>query len=112
MSFRQYLLVLAFLIPSTASASIVLGYHSEEPAPQIAELLSSISPAGEDIEIRPFADAGLLNQAIAKSEIDLAILEEPARALDNVTMLSELYPVVLHILYRGETPPISIKALL
>jgi len=112
MSFKHYLLALAVLIPIPASASVVLGYHSEEPAPQIAELLSSISPKGENIEIKPFANVDLLNQAIAEKKIDLAILEEPTRSLDDVTMLSELYPVVLHILYRGEVQPDSIKELL
>lgn len=112
MSFRHYALALALLIPASASASVVLGYHSEEPAPQIAELLSSMSSSGEDIEIRAFADAGLLKQAVADRAIDLAILEEPSHNQDDITMLSELYPVVLHILYRGEVPPNSIRELL
>lgn len=112
MSVRHYLLALVFIVPSAASASITLGFLSEEPAPQLAKLLSSNNPTGEDIQLKPFADAGLLNQALGDGEVDLAILEEPTVAGQNVTMLSELYPVVLHILYRGENSPESIAKLL
>ena len=112
MSVKHYLLALVFIVPGAASASITLGFHSEEPAPQLAKLLSSNNPTGEDIQLRPFADASLLNQALVDGEVDLAIFEEPTVAGQNVTMLSELYPVVLHLLYRGENTPGSISELL
>ncbi|MEM8561883.1 MAG: hypothetical protein AAGF57_06590 [Pseudomonadota bacterium] len=85
-----------------AQSELLLGTHTDEPAPTIGALLVDNPPEGFTITLRPFANVGELRSALADGSIDLALLEETGDNEANAALITELYPSVLHVLTRGD----------
>ena len=85
-----------------AQSELLLGIHTDEPAPSIAALLADNPPAGYGIEVRPFANVQDLKSALSNGHIDLALIEETASPPPGASLITELYPSVLHVLVRGD----------
>ncbi len=99
------LAILLALLALPVRAELVLGVHPEEPAPSIARLLAGLTADEQAIRVRPFESGEHLSVALQAGEIDLGILEDPGQPLPGVSLVADLYPSVLHVLYRGgETP--------
>jgi hypothetical protein len=86
-----------------AEQALVLGIHTDEPAPKIGALIANSSPAGYAIELKSFASVELLREELEAGNIDLALLEETGATEKGAAMITEIYPSVLHVLYRGES---------
>ncbi len=87
------------------AAALTLGIHAEEPAPTIGELLASLTPNEQAISLRPYASSAELNAALLAGEVDLGIIEDGGEPQPGLALVADLYPSVLHILYReGNTP--------
>jgi hypothetical protein len=112
MKLAPALTVLLCLAGGPALAELELGVHTDEPAPTVAALMGSLQPQGENITVRAFSDASALTAALATGEIDLALLEETASAVPGITSVADLYPGVLHILYRSIATPANVGELL
>lgn len=94
------------LLASTATqATLLLGVHAEEPAPTIGRLIAQLSPNEERIELRSFPSSDDIIAAMQAGEVQLGIIEDSARALPDIALVADLYPSVLHVLYRGSAPP-------
>jgi TRAP-type uncharacterized transport system substrate-binding protein len=91
---------------------LVLGVHTEEPAPTIAQLLAEIKPDGQEITVRAFDDVASLGEELAAGTIDLALLEGIGGNASGIMLVADLYPSVLHILYRGDQTPGPVDELL
>ena len=112
MLFRSCLLFLCCSVSLAAQGQLVLGVHTDEPAPSVGEVLSRLVPESVGLEVRPFSDAEALASAVANGDIALALLEEPVTTRAGLSSIAELYPSVLHILYRAEQRPAGIRELL
>ena len=97
-------LCLAALAGASAQAEIRLGVHSEEPAPTIGGLIAGLTPAEQAIRLVSFHSSRDVLKALAAGEVDVGIVEEAGLGADGVSLVAELYPSVLHILYRGQRP--------
>ncbi len=106
------LLVLLALLALPARAALVLGVHPEEPAPSIARLLAGLTPDEQAISVRPFESGEQLSAALQAGDIDLGILEDPGAPLTGLALVADLYPSVLHVLYRGSDTPRDLGELL
>lgn len=104
--------MLMALCSCAAQAQLVLGVHTEEPAPTIAQLLTQIQPDDQAITVRAFDDVVSLGEELASGAIDLALLEGIGSNTRDVTLVADLYPSVLHILYRGDQTPATVAELL
>ncbi len=100
------------LLAWPAQAALVLGVHPEEPAPIIASLIARLTPGDEPIELRSYESGKQLAVALEAGEVDLGILEDPGEMLTGLTLVADLYPGVLHLLYRGEAVPANLGELL
>jgi TRAP-type uncharacterized transport system substrate-binding protein len=100
----RYVLALALLLCSqglAAQRELVLGIHTDEPAPSIGALLASARPDGHTIRVQSFASVEKLREELEAGRIDFALLEETGTAEAGASMVAEVYPSVLHVLYRG-----------
>jgi DNA-binding transcriptional LysR family regulator len=95
-----------------SAAELTLGVHTEDPAHSIASLLAQASPTGTHITITAFNSAAEIERQLRSGELDLAVIEEPAENWPTVAVISDLYPSVLHLLYKPATEPISIYQIL
>lgn len=109
---RAGLLLLACLLSLGARADLLLGMHTEEPAPTVARLLAELEPEGHSIQLMPFGDVAALTAALTVGSIDLALLEGTQGDTSGIGLVADLYPSVLHVLYRGDETPASIGELL
>ena len=98
---RCWVACLAILTSPAALAEIRLGVHSEEPAPTIGELISTLTPAGRGIRIVAFDSSQQVLESLQAGEVDLGIVEEAGQAGEGLGLVEELYPSVLHMLHRG-----------
>ena len=103
-------LLLGLAVPG--HAELLLGAHAEEPAPSVAALYDGVEIDDQLIHTRPYDDVSALLAALQGGQIQLAILEEPAAALAGVNLIADLYPSVLHILYREPAAPESLGEVL
>ena len=101
----------ALLISSPAAASLRLGIHAEEPAPSVAGLMQRRLPELA-LEVNVFEDARVLVDALQSGDLDLAFVEEPTQDISGISMISTLYPSVLHILVPQDEPVQSLDDLL
>ncbi|MEM6582732.1 MAG: hypothetical protein AAF699_15740, partial [Pseudomonadota bacterium] len=85
-----------------AQSELLLGIHTDEPAPSIGALLAENPPEGYSIVLEPFADVQQLRSALTDGNIDLALLEETGGDEPGAALITELYPSVLHVLTRGD----------
>lgn len=104
--------MLIVLCSFSAQAQLVLGVHTEEPASTIAQLLAEIQPDGQEITVRVFDDVASLGEELAAGAIDLALLEGIGSNASDVMLVADLYPSVLHIIYRGDQTPATVGELL
>lgn len=109
---RPLLFLLIALCSFSTQAQLVLGVHTEEPAPTIAQLLAEIQADGQEITVRAFDDVASLGEELAAGAIDLALLEGIGSNTRDVMLVADLYPSVLHILYRGDQTPATVAELL
>jgi TRAP-type uncharacterized transport system substrate-binding protein len=101
----RYLLGVVLLLSSLSLAApreLVLGIHTDEPAPSIGALLASTRPDGHSIRVQSFASVEELREELHAGRIDLALLEETGGLEAGAALVAEIYPSVLHILYKGE----------
>ena len=99
----QYLLGLALWCCSVvviAQSELVLGIHTDEPAPSIGAILAKAVPDGRTIRLQSFASVETLREELEAGRIDLALLEETGTPEAGAAMVAEIYPSVLHVLYR------------
>jgi len=93
--------------------SLKLAVTTEEPAPTIAETVKgTLVASGFDLSIQTATNPADTVDAIRQGTIDLAIIEEPERALPGIATLAPLYPSVLHVLHREDVQPANFKALI
>ena len=94
------LLVLATTLAfgSDATAGLRLGILPEEPAPTIANLPAKRLSPPIDITVREFQDAEEMRTALQNGDLELVFMEKPVKDIDGATMVSSLYPSVLHIM--------------
>lgn len=109
---KHILVVLASLLAATVQAELLLGVHSGEPAPTIAQLLAELQPSGETIKVVAFEDVSELTRSLAGGQVDLALLEGTGEDSGEMALVAELYPSVLHILYRNSLPAANLGELL
>lgn len=109
---KVVLFILAQFLVASAQAALVLGVHTEEPAPTVADLLSTIKADHQSISVRPFDSVAALTQALNTGEVDLALLEGNRAERGELALVAELYPSVLHILYRADSVPATVRELL
>jgi hypothetical protein len=105
-------LILGLILAGAAQATLVLGVHTEEPAPTVAELLSTLNVDGQQIRVQAFEDVAALTGALNSGAIDLALVEGNEGEGVGLTLVAELYPSVLHILHRADTVPATVRELL
>ncbi|MFK7831193.1 MAG: TAXI family TRAP transporter solute-binding subunit [Congregibacter sp.] len=91
---------------------MLLGVHTEEPAPTVARLLSDLKPDGQSIRVAPFEDVAALTSALADGSLDLALLEGTQGDTSGIALVADLYPSVLHVLYQGDQTPDTVGDLL
>lgn len=105
------LLLLLCLMPLCVRADLVLGVHTEEPAPAVAKLLQQATATSQEISIQVFSDVSSLGDALTAGEVDLALLEGFSKEVEGISLVASLYPSVLHILYRGDIAPANVAEL-
>jgi TRAP-type uncharacterized transport system substrate-binding protein len=101
----RYLLGLVLLWYSfglAAQKELVLGVHTDEPAPSIGALLANARPDGHTIALQSFASVEELREELHAGRIDLALLEETGATEAGAAMVAEIYPSVLHVLHTGK----------
>jgi TRAP-type uncharacterized transport system substrate-binding protein len=75
-------------------------------------LLSSLSVDGQEIRVHAFDNVATLTQALNSGAIDLALMEGNEGDGGGLMLVAELYPSVLHILYRADNVPATVRELL
>ncbi|MEH6608031.1 MAG: hypothetical protein V7696_01585 [Halioglobus sp.] len=105
-------LLLALLAGASSAAELTLGVHTEDPAHRVASLLAESAPKGTQITIKAFGSAAEIERQLRSGELDLAVIEEPTENWPAVAVISDLYPSVLHLLYKPATEPISVYQML
>lgn len=111
----RYLLLLALFLTSlgaSAQNELILGIHTDEPAPSIGALIANAKSDDYTLRIQPFASVDRLREELAAGRIDLALIEETRGEEAGVAVIADIYPGVLHILYNGETTPANLGDLL
>ncbi len=98
--------------PGAALAALSLGVNAEEPAPTIGRLIASLKPDDQTLELRAYESSAQLRTALQKGEVDLGIIEDAGASQPGLTLVAELYPSVLHILYHGDDTPADLGQLL
>lgn len=82
-----------------ALADIRLGFHSEEPAPTIATLITSTGTLETPITPVAFQSSQQVLEALNTGAIELGILEDAGQDMAGIGLVAELYPSVLHMLH-------------
>ncbi len=109
---RTAFTVLILLVAtSAAQAELTLGVLPVEPNMALAELLASHPDDGKAWTVQSLPDAAALQQALADGQIDLALAEDAAAELPGATLITDLFPSVLHILVREDHAPESFASL-
>lgn len=111
----RFLLILLLVLEGCADRKITLrlGVSPEEPGPTIVEALAeSIRDADIEVAITVFDKPDELLAALASGTLELALVEEPSRAYEEVTTVLPLYPSVLHVLARDETTSTTLPGVL
>lgn len=98
--------VLLFALTLLAVGSCTLGEKRlslavsvEDPAAGIAEKLSTaLADIDVAVDVVVVAEQADIIERVRNGELDLAIVEEPGRAIPDLMTLAPLYPSVLHIL--------------
>lgn len=98
--------------PGAALAALSLGVHAEEPAPTIGTLISGLTPDDQALELIAFESSAELRSALTAGEVDLGIIEDSGASQPGLALVADLYPSVLHILYRSDTTPVDLGQLL
>ncbi len=104
--------ILMFTAELSGQDELVLGVHTEEPAPSIGAVLADAAPDGAAIRVESYASAEALREQLRAGAIDFALLEETGRREPGIAVVADIYPSVLHILYRGEAVPGNLGDLL
>ncbi|MGI9327846.1 MAG: TAXI family TRAP transporter solute-binding subunit [Pseudomonadales bacterium] len=105
-------LALLCLLCATNIQALSLGVHPEEPAPTLAQLLETVATETETVVVREFTSQADLIRALQNGSLDAALIEAPATAIEQVQLIADLYPSVLHILYRKDMPAADLPTLL
>jgi len=81
---------------------LVIGWTPVEPSAEISKLIESSLDSVDSYQIssKQFEDSNALAVALRAREIDLAIIEQPAVASTDFSVLLSLYPSVLHVLAK------------
>ncbi len=104
--------VLTLLTLSGHTAELTLGVHTENPAHHVAEMIAAASADPVDITIVPFNSAEEIERQLRSGELDLAVIEEPAENWPDVAVVADLYPSVLHLLYKPGEQQLGLYPLL
>ena len=78
--------------------TITWGHASTEPSSSFVEVLSQ--EASTDTE--QFASVEALTEAVRTRAIDFAILEQPSKHIEGVSVVASVFPSVLHILVKRD----------
>ncbi|MEM1141827.1 MAG: TAXI family TRAP transporter solute-binding subunit [Pseudomonadota bacterium] len=105
MTARSIVVSLWVLLCAQAQAVILLGVHAEEPAPSIGNLVLTLTPDGERIELKSFASSDEVVAALQRGDVDLGIIEDSEREHSKLALVTDLYPSVLHLLVREDQVP-------
>lgn len=85
---------------------LTLAVSTEEPAPAIAETLSTaLSARDMTVDVESIVDATEIIEKIRSGDLDLGIIEEPDQPLRDLITLAPLYPSVLHVLHNRSNEP-------
>lgn len=92
----------ALLLGCESSDKLVIGWVAVEPSAEISKLIADDlnSESSLTVSRRQFDDSNLLSAALRAGEIDLAILEQPAKPATDMAVLLSLYPSVLHVIAK------------
>lgn len=82
----------------TAEAELRLGFLPDEPAPSVARTVASTASGHGSLQLIPYESADQLRDGLLRAEIDAALLEEPAAPVEGLSLVTDVYPSVLHIL--------------
>ena len=108
---RTFVFVCLAALSVAAHGRWKLGVHTEVPGPTL-EVLETLEPGGEPLTAVVKNDASEIVGALAGHEIDFALLEEPIDPIAGVSVVGEVYPSVLHVVYRSVSDATSVKDLL
>ncbi len=109
---RTLVLLTGLLLCTLARADLTLGVHAEEPAPTIGALIARLTPGEQALTIRAYDSSAELADALMAGDVDLGIIEDTGRMLPGLTLVSDLYPSVLHVLHRQDNKPKDLGELL
>ena len=110
---KPALLGIALAITAASCArepvDLSIGISAEEPAPSVGDALRRhFEPRGVNVSLSAYDNASEDSDAILadvlSGEIDLGIMEEPAKRVPALTTVAPLYPSILHVLYRRDRP--------
>ncbi len=94
------LIVLLFLWGCEGQQPLVVGKAPDEPASAIAETLIRDFGDRLPLALKTYADQNQLTVDLQAGRVDLGIIEQPLRPLDNLRLITPLYRSVLHVLIR------------
>ncbi|MFK7733399.1 MAG: TAXI family TRAP transporter solute-binding subunit [Pseudomonadales bacterium] len=96
------LCALIVLAGCESNDSLNIGWVAVEPSAKISKLIAD--DLGREspytISRQQFDDSNSLTAALRAGEIDLAIIEQPAKPANDMSVLLSLYPSVLHVIAK------------
>ncbi len=85
-----------------STTEITIGWAPIEPAAEISKTLGPILEKSYRVSTRRLADSEALIDALLDGSVDIAIVEQPAFPIPNLSVLTPLFPSVLHVLARAD----------
>jgi hypothetical protein len=111
--FLLMLAVLSLAGCEPAATSLRMLVSTEEPAPSVAAAIQPLlAEVGLRVAVEPDDEPASIFEAVATGAVDLAVVEEPARAIAGVMTVVPLFPSVLHVLVRGESAGAGFESLI
>ena len=105
-----------FLISCTAPEEIRLGHSGGVPGSEMADALAVTLNTEYPTSIVPFSDMNQVIAAVQNGTIDIGLIEQPQSPVDDISLVTPLFPAVLHVLVRSDIDtcqaPIDFAALL
>jgi DNA-binding transcriptional LysR family regulator len=113
---KPFPLALAALVLSACgpkTESLRIGAGTDEPAPTIVSTVAdTLRDAGFDVAVTFFDESDEMFARLSDQSLDLAVVEEPMRPVGRETTILPLYPSVLHVLSRANSPSSGLRELL